>query len=89
MLLFLAFAFLFVFVFRLRAQSVLPIEGLLYDQCDPLACASAILVYSKRGHRLNLKMNLLFAQCLLFLDDPQLAMDALVLMRRNPRQCFR
>lgn len=83
MLLFLAFAFLFVFVFRLRAQSVLPIEGLLYDQCDPLACASAILVYSKRGHRLNLKMNLLFAQCLLFLDDPQLAMDALVLMRRN------
>lgn len=83
MLLFLAFAFLFVFVFRLRAQSLLPIEGLLYEQCDPLACASAILIYSKRGHRLNLKMNLLFAQCLLFLDDPQLAMDALVLMRRN------
>lgn len=71
------------YVFRLRAQSVLPINSLLFDQCDPLACASAILIFSRRGKRLNLKMHLLFAQCMLCLDDPQLAMDALVLMRRN------
>lgn len=83
MLIVMGYALLSVYVFRLRAQSVVPINSLLFDQCDPLACASAILCFSRRGKRLNLKMHLLFAQCMLCLDDPQLAMDALVLMRRN------
>ena len=83
MLIVMGYALLSVYVFRLRAQSVMPINSLLFDQCDPLACASAILCFSRRGKRLNLKMHLLFAQCMLCLDDPQLAMDALVLMRRN------
>ena len=80
---FLLYALLLTYLFRLRAQSVLPINALLFEQCDPVACASAILIYSRRGSRLNLKMNLLFAQCMLYLDDPQLAMDSLVLMRRG------
>ena len=75
---FLLYALLLTYLFRLRAQSVLPINALLFEQCDPVACASAILIYSRRGSRLNLKMNLLFAQCMLYLDDPQLAMDSLV-----------
>ena len=37
---------------------MLPINALLFEQCDPVACASAILIYSRRGSRLNLKMNL-------------------------------
>lgn len=77
------YAFLSSLLFRMRAQSVVPINALLFDQCDPLAAASAILAFSRRGRRLNLKMHLLFAQCMLTLDDPQLAMDALVLMRRS------
>ena len=80
---FLLYALLLTYLFRFRAQSVLPINALLFEQCDPVACASAILIYSRRGSRLNLKMNLLFAQCMLYLDDPQLAMDSLVLMRRG------
>lgn len=83
LLLLAAYSILFVYVFRLRAQSVMPINALLFDECDPIACASAILLFSKRGKRSNLKMHLLFAQCMLCLDDPQLAMDALVLMPRN------
>lgn len=83
MMIFLGYGLLFVYVFRLRTQSVMPINSLLFENCDPIACASAILIYSKRGNRLNLKMNLLFAQCMLCLDDPQLAMDALVLMSRS------
>ena len=80
---FLVYALLLTYLFRLRAQSLLPINALLFEQCDPIACASAILIFSRRGNRLNLKMNMLFAQCMLYLDDPQLAMDSLVLMRRG------
>ncbi len=83
LMIFLGYAFLSTYVFRLRTQSIMPINSLLFNDCDPLACASAILIFSKRGKRFNLKMNQLFAQCMLCLDDPQLAMDALLLMNRN------
>ena len=49
MLIVMGYALLSVYVFRLRAQSVMPINSLLFDQCDPLACASAILCFSRRG----------------------------------------
>lgn len=83
MIAFVIYGFIFLYVLRLRAQSVIPINDLLYNQCDPEACATAILAFSRRGNRLNLKLQLLFAQCMLYLNDPQLAMDSLVLMRRN------
>ena len=51
MLIVMGYALLSVYVFRLRAQSVVPINSLLFDQCDPLACASAILCFSRRGKR--------------------------------------
>ena len=73
------YLFAFNLVLRYRAVSLLPITKLLYEDCDPEACASAIIYYctNSKGHT-RLKQHTLLAQCLIYLNDPELAQDVLI-----------
>ena len=68
----------FNYLLRYRASSFTPITQLMYEKCDPEACASAIIYYSTRGKRVKLKQQALLAQCLIYMNDPQLAQDVLI-----------
>lgn len=74
---FLIFFFAFNILFRYRSSNTLPIVSLLYDQCDPERCVSAIIYYSTHGKKVHLKMHTLLAQCLIYMDEPELAQDIL------------
>lgn len=78
------YLFAFNLVLRYRAVSLLPITKLLYEDCDPEACASAIIYYStnKKGHT-RLSQHTLLAQCLIYLNDPELAQDVLITYPRK------
>ena len=73
------YLFAFNLVLRYRAVSLLPITKLLYDDCNPEACASAIIYYNtnRKGHT-RLTQHTLLAQCLIYLNDPELAQDVLI-----------
>lgn len=73
------YLFAFNLVLRYRAVSLLPITRLLYEDCDPEACASAIIYYctNSKGHT-RLKQHTLLTQCLIYLNDPELAQDVLI-----------
>lgn len=73
------YLFAFNLVLRYRAVSLLPITKLLYEDCNPEACASAIIYYStnRKGHT-RLTQHTLLAQCLIYLNDPELAQDVLI-----------
>lgn len=73
------YLFAFNLVLRYRAVSLLPITRLLYEDCDPEACVSAIIYYctNSKGHT-RLKQHTLLAQCLIYLNDPELAQDVLI-----------
>lgn len=83
----LAFIFYMVafnIILRYRASAIIPITALLYEQCDPEACASAIFFYSQnRRNKIKLKQHTLLAQCLIYLDDPELAQDVLITYERK------
>lgn len=69
--------FMLVFQITKRKSMMLqPIVSLLYDQCDPLACASAIFALAHKSHRKkNFPLIQQMAQCMIYLDDPHLAVD--------------
>ena len=73
------YLFAFNLVLRYRAVSLHPITKLLYEDCNPEACASAIIYYStnRKGHT-RLTQHTLLAQCLIYLNDPELAQDVLI-----------
>lgn len=73
------YLFAFNLVLRYRAVSLLPITRLLYEDCNPEACASAVIYYctNSKGHT-RLKQHTLLAQCLIYLNDPELAQDVLI-----------
>lgn len=73
------YLFAFNIVLRYRAISLLPITKLLYEDCNPEACASAIIYYctNSKGHT-RLTQHTLLAQCLIYLNDPELAQDVLI-----------
>ena len=68
----------FNFLLRYRASCFVPITKLLYEKCDPEACASAIIYYSTRHKKVKLTQQSLLAQCLIYMNDPQLAQDVLI-----------
>lgn len=69
----------FNYLMRYYASSLMPIRMLLYQNCDPEACASAIIYFStKRNGKIKLTNRLLLAQSLIYMDDPELAMDVLI-----------
>ncbi|MBB5183575.1 hypothetical protein [Catenisphaera adipataccumulans] len=80
---FLFFMFAFNYLLHYRANAVIPMAALLYEQCDPEACASAVFLYSKRGRRLKLRQQTLLAQSLIYLDDAELAQDVLITYPRK------
>lgn len=73
------YLFAFNLVLRYRAVSLLPITKLLYEDCNPEGCASAIIYYctDSKG-RVRLSQHILLAQCLIYLNDPELAQDVLI-----------
>lgn len=81
LLVFLLLFFMIAFnaLLRFRSQQFIPITRLLYEQCDPEACASAIIYYStRRSGKVRLTQRALLAQCLIYMNDPDLAQDILI-----------
>lgn len=73
------YVFAFNLVLRYRAVCFLPINKLLYEDCDPEKCASAIIYYScKRNNHYKFSQQALLAQCLIYMNDPELAQDVLI-----------
>ncbi|MCF0259660.1 MAG: hypothetical protein HUJ54_07365 [Erysipelotrichaceae bacterium] len=75
--------FLYVFAFQIlqksRAQAFKPISDLLYEQCNPQGCMSALIYFCQRGkNHYKLTSQGLMASCLIYLNDPNLAQDVLV-----------
>lgn len=73
----------FQFLARDRANSFAAISRLLVEQCDPEACMSALLYFAKRGEHYSLKNRALIAQCLIYLNEPELAQDVLIRFSRS------
>lgn len=70
---------------RYRSQCLLSITNLLYVDCNPQDCASAIIYFSTNRGKVKLTMQNLLAQCLIYMDDPALAQDVLITFpRRDP-----
>ncbi|WP_273235600.1 tetratricopeptide repeat protein [Ileibacterium valens] len=79
------YMFAFQFLTNYRIAQFQPISNLLYQQCNPEACMSALIYYSKRGNHYRLSNQSLMASCLIYLDDPELAQDVLITFpRSNP-----
>ena len=84
------YIFAFNLVLRYRAICFLPINKLLYEDCDPEKCASAIIYCSsKRNNHYKLSQHVLLAQCLIYLNDPELAQDVLISYpRKDSSSCL-
>ena len=83
MLAIVAYMMIFNYIARYRASCMIPITKLLYEQCDPEACISAIIYYSTRRGKVRLTNQALMAQSLIYLNDPQLAQDVLITFPRK------
>ncbi len=73
----------FQYLSNYRIAQFQPISNLLYQQCNPEACMSALIFYSKRGDHYKLTNQSLMASCLIYLDDPDLAQDVLITFPRS------
>lgn len=73
----------FQYLARLRAGCFNSISMLLIQKCDPEACMSALLYYAKHGDHYRLKNRALIAQCLIYLNEPELAQDVLISFPRS------
>lgn len=73
-----AYMMCFQFLARYRSQCFAPISSLLYTECNPEACMSALIYYSQRGSHYRLTNKALMATCLVYMDDPALAQDILI-----------
>ncbi len=73
------FMMLFYQLTKYKNTALQPIISLLYDQCDPEACASAIFALARKSHKKkNFPLTQQLAQALIYLNDPHLAVDVLV-----------
>lgn len=73
------YMFAFQYLTRLKNQCFMPISNLLYVDCNPEACMSALIYYCQRGKdRYKLSNQALMANCLIYMDDPSLAQDVLI-----------
>ena len=63
---------------RKKNENIQPVVALLYEECNPEGCASVIFSLAKRMHsKKNFPMGQYLAQCLIYLNDPHLAIDVL------------
>lgn len=74
---------------QMRMKAVAPIVSLLYDQCDPIKCASAIFAMSEKLHRKKtLTLTIQFAESMLLLNDPHLCIEALTTIKPHKGHVF-
>lgn len=74
--------FLFLSFYTNKKKSVItqPVLSLLFDRCDPQACASTIFYLSKYLlKRKKFVLTPVLSQCMIYLDDPHLAIEILTL----------
>lgn len=84
LLVFIFYAILFFQLTRRKAIAVQPIISLLYDECNPEACASAIFALARKGKkRKNFPLAQYLAQSMIYMNDPHLAADVMVTCERN------
>lgn len=72
------YSILFFQLTKRKNQALQPIVSLLYNECKPEACASAIFAFAKKSRKKKtfpLPQHL--AQCMIYLNDPHLAIDVL------------
>lgn len=83
-LVFVIYAILFFNLTRRKTIAVQPIISLLYDDCNPEACASAIFALARKSRkRKNFPLPQYLAQSMIYLNDPHLAADVMVTCERN------
>lgn len=83
-ILFVAMIFSFQYLSRIRQNAFASISALLVNDCDPEACASALIYYGeKRNGHYHLANRALFAQCLIYLNEPDLAQNVLISFPRS------
>lgn len=70
---------------RYRAVSQIPITSLLYESCEPDRCLSAIYYYCQTFRQHRLRLHALLAECLIYMEQPELAQDVLILYPRKDR----
>lgn len=70
----------FNYLSRYRSSCFMPIFNLLYQDCNPEACMSALIYFGTHGDKVKLANPALMAECMIYLDDPSLAQDFLVFM---------
>lgn len=69
---------------RKRNEIMQPVISLLYENCDPQACASVIFALAKKSHaRKSIPLGQYLAQCMIYLNDPHLAIDVLTCTKHN------
>ncbi len=83
MLLVLVCIFAFQYLARIRASSYNSIASILINECNPEGCLSALIYMSKSGSHYKIKNRALFAQCLIYLNEPSLAQDVLIAFPRS------
>ena len=72
------YSFAFNLLMRYRASCTIPITALLYNECDPQKCISGIYYFSNYKRRFKIANYTLFAQCLIYLNEPELAKAVLI-----------
>lgn len=73
----------FSYLSRYRSSCFLPIYNLLYKDCNPEACMSALIFFGTKGNKVKLSNPALMAECMIYLNDPSLAQDFLVFVQRS------
>lgn len=63
---------------RVRAASLNKVSTILINDCNPEGCLSALIYLAKKGNHYKIKSRALFAQCLIYLNEPELAQQVLI-----------
>lgn len=73
----------FQYLARIRAGCYSAISSILINDCNPEGCLSALIYLSKTRSHYKIKNRALFAQCLIYLNEPGLAQDVLIAFPRS------
>lgn len=77
---------LYYYINKIKANAALPIRNILYNECNPIGCASAIIYASKKSITKTLVLTDFMAMSLIYLEDPSLAIDALSFNKQRNKQ---
>ena len=77
------YSFAFSLFMRYRAACTIPITSILYNECDPGKCISAIYYFSTYPFGFRLSNHTLMAWALIYMNDPKLAKAVLIPYQRK------